>query len=276
MTSYSRTFKDDNSSKLLFPSLLAMEVYRQMYGPFPGCRSYDYLKMILEFGKPHVDSTHYRIKDLQRREHRLFYPKDETSKLFGKESAIRDIIECRCRVCAHSLRMSDVDRVAIVNSLRNSKKPKIILLAILVYLGCSYMIRHVSLLDGLHDGALSSFTASKLKESDWAELLDGKMEEGRLSMECKAKRQAFIENYEYVVNLFDLPVLSTQDTWMTEYSDERRLPFLEDDHHRDGSFGEVRKFNIHSSYLDMDEKYVQRDWYLASRKVSTLTQFRRR
>lgn len=241
-----------------------MEIYRQTYGPHENCRSYKYLTKISAIGQPQADGRTLRIKDLQRREELLFYPKDDIIKLFGPD-VIQDIIQCRCDVCFGHLKISGTDQTELLGSITSRKRPKVVLLAILVYFGKSFVIKYISRLDTIYDAALA-ISARTLQDKVWAEIFECKLEDGKLSTETEEMRAAFLDNYAFVANLFNPPVFSTAESWMSEYTEDRRLPFLDDAEHSTGSFGEVRKFNIHPSYLDVEEHFRQRDWCIRKKK----------
>lgn len=243
-----------------------MELYRKVHGPHPGCNSHALLQDILATGEPEVDVENPRIVDLLDREQILFYPKSKIKSLLGDATAIKSILGCRCETCRKHLEMSDSDRDEIISAILNPKRPKILLLAILVYLGRGYMIRQLSRRDGIDDSALD-LTPQRLNESTWAKLFDTPVVDGSISPEGVQKMNAFLENYGFAVDLFNAPVFSTLKPWTHEYSKGRRFPYLNDQPHSRGSFGEVRKFNIHPDYLEVDEAVEQKERLREAKKV---------
>jgi len=248
--------------------LFIMELYRQIYGPHQSCHSLEFLAQILRKGIPDVNTAYPRIDDLQKRERIVFYPSSRMRELFANEATVTKILECRCATCIRHLRFSRTDLDEMVKSVLDKRKPKVILLAVLVYLGRSYMIKVLSRFVGLDDTELRSLRRSTLAESTWAELLDTEAKAGSLSREGSRVLDCFLENYESVVNLFSLPEFSTRSAWTCEYSSGQRFPFIDEEAHREGSFGEVRRFNIHSDYLDIEDKYSKNLWYTSETKVS--------
>jgi hypothetical protein len=246
-----------------------MDLYRQNIDR--GCHSHSYWQRLRRVARPTVDPT--RIKELYKRENVLFYAKKDVYGILGEEAALDDILRCRESCCKQHLMMADTEPKMIKDSVLNKNKPKVILLAILIYLGKSYMIWRLSKHDKLHDSALDALHGMA-SESDstwiemWADLLKRPTEGGKLSKKCREEIDTFLENYRFVTNLFDLPVFSTQNSWDMGYSEDRRLPFLDDELHCEGTDTDIHKFNIHEDYLDVDPKYAQKEWYLADSKVS--------
>lgn len=235
------------------------------------CHSNKYWQEIRKAGRPKIDFT--RLKDLYYREHTLFYPKREVENILKNEEAIDHILACRESCCKKHLVMAETERRMIVDSVLDRGRPKIILLAILICLGRSFMIAKLSKVDNLYDGALGNlYNTSSNGDSTyskmWSAFLELPLEDGRLSAAAKEQRDGFLENYTFLTNLFDAPVFSTQNSWVTDYPEDKRLPFLDDELHWEGTDTVIRKFNIHDQYLVVDQKYAMKDWYRAETTVS--------
>jgi hypothetical protein len=243
-----------------------MELYWQIHGPHPSCKSYEILQKILAAGKPAVNLDSPRITELVRREQTVFYPRGDIEKLLGNKSIVTSILRCVCESCSKRLRMSDVDRDEITNAVLNPERPKILLLAVLVYIGYAFMIKQLSRLDGIHDSALA-LTSQRLDENSWAEILDTSLVHGKIDAKGAEKRDCLLENYSFAADLFNAPIFSTSKLWTEIHSRHRRFPFLDDQHHGFGSFGEVRKFNIHPDYLETNENIAATEWYREAKKV---------
>lgn len=231
-----------------------MEIYRQRNGPQSSCHSHRYLAQILAIGEPVLDTNdNVRIRDLQQREGSVFYPKDQVYRILQKND-IRHILACRCSECKEYLKMSKEEQDEILQATLNPTSPSIILLAMLIYLGKPYVIKWLSRRSDVHDRS-PGLHSEVLSTEEWSELLHCQVENKRLD-----KRDCFLDNYTYVATLFHPPVFQPRP-WTVLHADNTRFPFLDDQWHRSGSFGEVRKFNIHKSYLDVEGT---KNWNLSS------------
>ena len=240
-----------------------MELYRHFHGTDQSCRSHKYLGKLLLIGVPDLDLAQLRIDDLQKRDQTVFYPRSKTKTLFNRE-AITNILRCRCDICSRHLLFSDADLQDMLDSILNERKPKVLLLAVLVYLGRSYMIQVLSRLDSLNDTKLLSLHSSTLEPAIWAKLLEIQPRPENLSRESL---ECFLKNYELVVHRFCLPEFSPREVWKAEYASTQRFPFIDDEAHREGSFGKVRKFNIHVDYLDIKVKHRDRSCDTSEKRV---------
>ena len=220
----------------------------------------------MAIGEPlRTTNTNVRIRELQRQEELVFYPKDEVNKILNSTLSVRDILDCRCPVCERHLRARTIEQDEILQATLNPKSPKVIILAILIYLGKSFVIKWLSRRNGLHDQS-PRLDSTILSTKEWAELLSCEVEHKELDKRGLDERACFLDNYAFVVELFNPPTFRTED-WTFEYSESTRFPFLDDQWHRNGSFGEVRKFSIHKSYLDIHGNLEGKRWDPSSSRV---------
>jgi hypothetical protein len=241
-----------------------MEIYRQRNGPPSSCHRPRYLAQILAIGEPALDTNdNVRIRDLQKREGSVFYPKEQVYRILQK-TVILHILKCRCSECKEYLVISKDEQDEILQASLNPTNPSIILLAMLMCLGKPYVIRWLSRRSDVHDRS-PGLHSEVLSTEEWLKLLHCQVENKRLDKQGLDKRDCFLDNYTYVVTLFHPPVFQPGQ-WAVRHADNTRFPFLDDQWHRSGSFGEVRKFNIHKSYLDLEGT---KHWNLSSGGVYT-------
>ena len=241
-----------------------MHHYRQTYGPFSGCSSYQYLSKLLSIRQPEIT---LRIKDIQSNQETVFFPRSRVREILGKKDAIDDILQCRCPRCKKHLVSTSGDAEEISQSILSRNHPKVLLLAILIYLGYSYLIKFLALQAEIHDSALS-IEERLLERDDFPDLMPIGSAAINSAMRRRAEAKLFLDNYRQVRMFFDLPVFNTSERWTQRWDDDYRFPFLDDQKHGEGAFGQVFKFNIHPEYLnDIDANYARKDWWLTKNKV---------
>ena len=246
-----------------------MDYYRHKHGPFSDCVSHEYLMRILAIGEPRVVKHPLRIKDILDRQDSVFFPKDEVRKVLGSKKVLESILRCRCNQCGEYLKMTLSESKEIALSILSQDRPKVVLLAILVYLGRTFLIRYLAQQDSIHDDALA-IDREMLSADDFPDLT-GLGDQARPSPSQLSEQQDwFLDNYHLARMLFDPPAFRTRDKWTFNYPKDCRFPFLDDQKHGAGSFGEVYKFNIHQDYLHVDPECAKKDWYRSKREVADL------
>ena len=221
---------------------------------------------ILAVGEPRM-RPHVRIKDIIDRQESTFFPKNEVRKVLENGEVLEDILRCRCDQCRRYLIMSASDSKEIAHSILSSDRPKVVLLAILLYLGRSFLIRYFAQQDSVHDAALV-IDPKILSAKDFPDLLALGSQSNQASSQSSEQQEWFLENYHLARMLFDPPAFRTKDKWTFNYPEDCRFPFLDDQKHGEGSFGEVFKFNIHRDYLSVDPECAKKDWYSKGREVA--------
>ena len=246
-----------------------MDYYRHVHGPSPGCRSHEYLIRILAVGEPRVVRAPLRIKDTLDRQDSLFFPKEEVRKVLESEEVLEWILRCRCPQCEKYLKMSSGESKEIARSILSPDHPKVVLLAILIYLGRVYIIRYLAQRDSVHDAALA-IEHDMLSADGFPDLSGSGKQSQEAWSQSKEDKDWFLDDYHLARTLFDPPAFRTKDKWTFNYPPDCRFPFLDDQKHGEGSFGEVYKFNIHRDYLDVDPECAKKDWYRNNREVRYL------
>lgn len=211
---------------------------------------------IQRIAEPRIGTDSMRLQDISRRAESVFYPKDEVKRILQKEEAIEEILGCRCQECERRLKMNREEMKEIVHSILSATHPKVILVAILIYMNRIFLICPLAHRPGIHDEALAI-------EQDLlcAEEVHGTSRESRPSLfQSSGEREWFLDNYRSARMLFDLPVFRTGVSWTCNYPEDVRFPFLDDHKHGEGSFGEVYKFKIHPSYQVLNSVSTQNDW----------------
>ena len=243
-----------------------MEYYRHLHGPSPNCISYEYLVQLLAIGEPRPNGSDLLINEILHRQEDVFYPKDEVRRVLGEEDVIKKILGCRCDLCKSYLKMTAGEFQEVINAILSQERPKIVFLAILIYIGRSYLIRFFAMKNSVHDSALA-LEKQLLSTEGCPPLLKAGIEKRQVpTHQGEEEQDWFLNNYYMAKNLFDAPVFSTSDDWTLSYHDDRRFPFLDDKEHGEGSFGKVYKFNIHPSYLYVDDESKKKNWYRRRKK----------
>ena len=237
-----------------------MDYYRHIHGPFPDCVSHNYLMQILAIGEPPVARSPLRIKDILHRQESLFFPKAEVWRVLENKEVLEQILRCRCEQCEKYLVMSKTESKEIAQSILSQDHPKVVLLAILIYLGRVFLIRYLAQGDSVHDAALT-IDREILCADDFPDLSGKGKQANRAASRSSEDQEWFLEDYHLARMLFDPPAFRTKDKWTLSYPKDCRFPFVDDQKHGEGSFGEVYKFNIHPNYLDIDPECAKRDWY---------------
>ena len=237
-----------------------MEYYRHIHGPSPKCKSHEYLVQLLAIGEPRPNGSNLRINEILYHQQYVFYPKDKVRRVLGEEDVIK-IVGCRCDLCKSHLKMTPGEFQEVTNAILSQERPKIVFLAILIYIGRSYLIRFFAMKNSVHDSALALEKQLLSTEGCPPLLKDGIEMHQVPTAQGEEEQDWFLNNYYMAKNLFDAPVFSTSDDWTLSYHDDCRFPFLDDKEHGEGAFGKVYKFNIHPSYLHVDHESEKKDWY---------------
>ena len=236
-----------------------MDLYRIKYGPPPTCICHGYLRRILEAGQPSIDIDCTTVQELQEREQRLFYPEEDITSIFEDQNEVKNILACRCSRCRDSRGAESVmEMPKRANWILTS--PSKLLLGILIYLGRGALIHELARNDSTNDLDIGS-VPSRLKERASSLKANFPDPNGERAVD------QFCSMFQSALYLFKLPKFRL-DHPSFSYDDHKRFPFLRDQFHARGSFGEVRKFDIHEQYLDRAIKDA--GWYKNCSGVSVL------
>lgn len=235
-----------------------MDLYRIKYGPPPECRCHNYLRLILEAGQPSIEIESASVHQLQEREQHLFYPEDDVASIFKEQNDVEKILACRCSRCCNSRGMESFMEIT-KRAKHIMSSPSKLLLGILIYLGRGALIHELTLNDTTNDFNIES-VPSRLKE---------RASSLKASFPDERTIERFCVMFQSALYLFRLPTFRL-DHPSFNYDKHKRFPFLGDQFHARGSFGEVRKFDIHEQYLDPAIR--EATWYKACSGVSDLPQ----
>jgi hypothetical protein len=206
-----------------------MEVYRTIHGPFPGCPSHDVLQSMYRIALPKLsadDITECSLEALKKRDSKMFFPKREIEAILG-EKQIEMVLKCSCDRCVGGRENSIPDFQVLVKWVTKHAR---LLLAILIYLG--------------HTRWIKEFTAKGIGDEDLHKVITFISSRRPVGLS-----PGFKKSYETTLDLFSPPVFVMGDPKFN-YDDNQRFPYLNDTHHKEGSFGKVRRFEIHPDYLD--------------------------
>jgi hypothetical protein len=227
-----------------------MDIYRTRVGPFPGCPSYDALKLIYREAQPPLPSAieNYDIDALEKRQSIMFFPRKAIKDILD-EDRIKAILKCDCVICVKGREFSPPRFKDLVHWVENHGK---VLLAILIYLGHTYLMKT---LGGETDRV----------SDDRLEAVPGVL--SSLSRRPVGMSPNFHTSYKSALHLFQ-PRTFTMGSPSFRYGEKDRFPYLNEKSIDQGSFGEVFQFEIHPDYLDksIDEKF--KEWSPTKTTVS--------
>ena len=229
-----------------------MDRYREINGSPSDCESHKYRRLIFQLGLPEVDMNSTSIRDLQYLERATFYPPTVT-RIFNR-SRVDDILSCRCDYCKATRRTTSTEIQARTDAVLDEQRPCKMLLAILIYLGRADLI-HDFIRGNVTDVSSHPGVRQVLRDQYGGS-------HGRLGSQQTVDQ--FCDKFEEVLALFR-PEHFTLNSPSHNYIRNCRFPFLNDQYHASGSFGKVRKFNIHPDFLD--EEIKQSSWYKESGNV---------
>jgi hypothetical protein len=217
-----------------FNRISNMEIYRTLNGPFPGCPSYTVLQKMYEIALPKLrdgdvdvdDIAHASLKVLNERDSKMFFPEGAVKHILD-EGTIQEVLDCKGNCCRHARENSLSDFPVLVTWVFNRAR---ILLAVLIYLGRKPWIntfRGRSIGDANLDRVISFINTER----------------------PPGLPPGFVKSYEEALDLFRPPTFVMGEPKFT-YGDNQRFPYIEDEECGEGSFGKVRRFEIHPDYLD--------------------------
>ena len=233
-----------------------MDTYRVTHALPPQCVAQSFLSRIIRVGQPAIDLKHPTVDNLQEREQVLFFPHKAIHELFRPNQStnpVKLILECTCTRCRGYGGRNVLERGPLAD--RIVERPLTVLLAILIFIGHTHLIRHFASHDRIDDSSLDSVTEyirSEENSGKWQQLLSLHGVEG------------FCKFYNSARNLFQPPTFSMGRP-TAHYLSTQRMPFLDDQIHDRGSSGKVFKFNIHPDYLDDEIK--KENWYHSTNPV---------
>ena len=228
-----------------------MDHYRALNGPDLACKTWHFLGQILQAGEPPIKPESYSVHQLQARDLILFFPESAIIRILKDgRNPVQTILSCTCRTCiTGQLPLStELDHLAE----RILTKPCLILLAILIYIGHGHLIKLLALEDRVSDQSLDTVTTYFRNEEN--------LEARRLL--ASGDVEAFCRIYDSAKDLFQPPKIVLGGPTI-RYGSTFRMPFLKDQHHAQGSSGEVRRFNVHEDYLD--RSIQKEEWYRSAR-----------
>ena len=236
----------------------SMDTYRVLHGPPLDCVAQSFLRRIHEVGQPPIDLKHSTLDELQDRDRVLFFPHKAIHELFRPKNdtnPVRSILECKCKRCRKDHGRNLMERVPLAD--RIVERPLTVILAILIFIGHTHLIRLFASHNRINDNSLDSVTEYIRSEENAKELS---------SLLSLHGIEDFCKLYKSARNLFQPPTFSIGKP-TEHYFSTQRMPFLNDQIHDRGSSGKVYKFNIHPDYLD--EEIKNEDWYSSSNPVGT-------
>jgi hypothetical protein len=207
-----------------------MEIYRTIHGPFPGCPSHDVLQRMYRIALPTLsadDIAECSLEALKKRDSKMFFPRRELIEDILSEEQIELVLKCDCVRCVDGRENSLPDFQALVKWVTKHAR---LLLAILIYLG--------------HTRWIKEFQARSISDADLHKVITSISSRRPVGLS-----PGFKKSYETTLDLFSPPVFVMGDPKFN-YDDNQRFPYLNDTHHKEGSFGKVRRFEIHPDYLD--------------------------
>ena len=230
-----------------------MDLYLEVNGSPSNCQGHKYRRLILELGQPKVDVNRTSIQDLQDLSRITFYP-TEVTRIFER-SSVNDILSCGCLYCKASRTTTPTERYIRADAILNEKRPCKLVLAVLIYLART---------DLIHDLIRGNVTDTSPHPTARKVLRD-KYGGPNGTLRSQQTVDQFSDKLEEAWALFH-PVRFSLNQLSHEYGKDCRFPFLDDQGHASGSFGEVRKFNIHPDFLD--DEITKSSWFKDSGKVN--------
>ncbi len=239
------------------PSFFVMDVYRVLHQQSHDCVAHCFLRKIFHAGQPAVDLDRPTVDILQKRDQALFFPYKAIQRIFTPRddtNPVKSMLACGCQSCKQGRKGSNLtERGPLAD--RIMERPMTVLLAILIFIGHAYLIRHFASHDRIGDNSLDSVTEyvkSKENHEKWQKLL------------LRHGIDGFCNFYNSARNLFEPPTFTMGEP-TAEYLNVQRMPFLDEKLHTRGSSGKVFKFNIHPDYLD--EAIKVESWYTSANHV---------
>ena len=172
------------------------------------------------------DITECSLEALKKRDSKMFFPRREIEAILSEEQ-IERVLKCNCARCVDGRENSLPDFQALVKWVTKHAR---LLLAVLIYLG--------------HTRWIKEFTARGISDADLHKVITSISSRRPVGLS-----PGFKKSYETTLDLFSPPVFVMGDPKFN-YDDNQRFPYLNDTHHKEGSFGKVRRFEIHPDYLD--------------------------
>ncbi|KAK6532038.1 hypothetical protein TWF694_003201 [Orbilia ellipsospora] len=215
------------------------------------CQSYQYLAKILDVEQPKFKTPSEKLQNLDK----LFYPLSDVKEVFMRDGVLRNIVGCtRCGGCRSFVVPGMVGNLleedSVIKSVMDPQRPRFILLAILLCMGQTYLIRHLNgdrfsdiTLDNISNGMV-------LPRANLQRLLPQS-----LSVED------FLDRFQMLRRRFDLKTFDQFSKGRRlEFDEEDILPFHKDEPYSSSSYGIVRKFEIYDCYNNIyhnDRKVTQ-------------------
>ena len=190
----------------------------------------------------------------------LFFPQKSISKLFTNVSQVQALLECdHCKKWRERTKAKPLEDKRLSEDIAKPENVNLhLILAILIYLGEAPLIR---LLGSSPNPSVSSVPDILRNE----EYMIGKQ-----YFESEENTKIFCQNYDYAKPMFNVQKFRLMGT-TRKFPSLTRFPFLNDELHKRGGFGEIRKFNIHEDYLD-DKLRMMISKYCKDESVSVALQ----
>ena len=206
-----------------------MDLYRLIHRPPPPCTSHQYLQKILMAGQPPIHVNQVSVTDSQRREERVFYPDKALRNIIQKDD-VKLLLTCPCDRCRNARKnLTAIELPKRVDQIVDEPSPSTLLLAILVFLEHSFLIRELVFNHQVNDLSLH-------KVPTRLESRKGLLERGFWDHQEQQTIDEFCHTYTSALALFDVPTFQDKGPFY-EYTDECRFPFLDEEFHDSGSLG---------------------------------------
>lgn len=176
---------------------------------------------------PVDDIVDASLEHLTQRDSKMFFPRKAVEAILNMDT-IREVLECNGESCCRRGRENNLaDFEVLVPWVFNHAQT---LLAVLIYLGHTAWINYFSK-GHIGDDNLDR-VITFIDETHPAGLSPG-----------------FVRSYQNTLDLFR-PAIFVMGEPRFAYQDHQRFPYIKDEFFQKGSFGEVRRFEIHPDYLD--------------------------
>ncbi|KAF3940878.1 hypothetical protein ABW19_dt0209552 [Dactylella cylindrospora] len=213
------------------------------------CKAFKYFREILRLEQPKFST----FSEKDRKSGKIFYPISDVKKLFLRDGVLQDIISCsECGGCDRFPGLSGtknhhLEQNLVIRSVMDPDRPRFILLAILVCMGQSYLIRY------LDSGKFSDITLDNITNPT---LLPPK--DIRAWLPETISVEQFLDRFLMLRRRFDLKTFDRFHVGGSlEFDESEILPFHKDEPHSASSFGIVRKFEIYPCYNKIYQNGVQ-------------------
>jgi hypothetical protein len=209
-----------------------------------------YLKRLYEAAYPRLpcNEADCSIEELTRQERDMFISQKDVEEILreqvGGKSAVDIILECICDHCTKLRTQDTYGTTELARLATDILKHCRVLFATLIYLGFSQLI------GGLRGGFLAQ---PPLIQDSNLDAMGEWLKQNKRNYPLLPR--GFEESYFVALKLFTAPIFELQSKF--HHADDCRFPFLDESMHAEGSFGTVRKFNIHPHFIGKDVRRLE-------------------